>query len=245
MNIKTALIGLTITIMTPNVCFAISQSTGDFFHKKYESYEVIMNCTTKGLQLYKAVVGKDTGNRKRDGISFKVDPSVPKECQQSSTKAYGYGYHRGHLQGANTSENSFNAYKETFYMTNVLPMTKELNTGAWHYTDEIIECLRDTGKELIVMGGPIWKGPHSSNVTLRSHGTPIPSGFWKIIKQGEKQIAWIIPNSKTANKNTLPKWESTVEEIQKAVGFEIPADLELYSNYRPDNWYNTSKCDLK
>lgn len=225
---------------------AIQAATEEnFIHRQYESFEVVLNCEKRGLQLYKAVVSKDTGNRRREDAQFAFDNSVPPECQQRSTDVYGHGYHRGHLQGANTSENTMSAYKETYYMTNVLPMTKQLNTGAWHYTDMIIECLRDQGRSLIVLGGPIWQGPHSDSFTYRKHGTQVPSAFWKVIKQGEKQIAWIIPNSKAPTHHTLPKWESTVEEIEKTIGMELPADLEPYRNYRPDSWYNTKNCDLK
>ena len=242
MNTRVLIIGAVLFTSIAPTAQAVS---GDFIHRKYESFEVVMNCEKRAVELYKAVVSSDTGNRRREEGKFQLDPSVPSECQQRSTGYYGPGYHRGHLQGANTSENTLSAYQETFFMTNVLPMTKELNVGAWHYSDQIIECLRDQGQSLIVMGGPIWDGPHSSNMTMAKHGTPIPSSLWKVIKRGEQQIAWIMPNSKASVHSTLPKWESTVEEIEKATGMELPVDLDLYRNYRPDSWYNTSGCDLK
>jgi endonuclease G len=240
----------TKVLQTTGLCIALVSTSNayseDLFYKKnYESFEVVINCKEKGLQFYKANVGKDTGNKERKQGKFQIDPSVPKECQQTSARTYGYGYHRGHLQGANTSENSLNAYKETFFMTNVLPMTKELNTGAWHYSDEIIECLRDQGQPLVVYGGAIWDGAHSNDFTLNTHGIRVPSGFWKVIKKGSQQIAWIMPNSKAAIKDTLKNWEVTVSEIQNIIGFDIPEDLNLDVNYRTTNWYKTSRCDLK
>lgn len=238
-------LSLATSLLTISIAPAQASAQQDFIERKYESFQVIMNCEKKGLQLYKATVGKDTGNRDRSTLRFLKDNQIPAYCQQTSTRTYGYGYHRGHLQGANTSENSPQAYKETFYMTNVLPMTKELNTGAWHASDKIIECLRDSGRPLEVLGGPIWDGPHASNFTLNTHGVPVPSAFWKIIKQGSKQIAWIMPNSKLATESSLRDWEVSVGEIQKAVGFTIPADVNLDDNFRPNKWYRTTRCDLK
>lgn len=241
------LIAVALAFCVPQSVIANTEGKTDpkqFVSKKYESFEVVLNCDKRGLEFYIATVAEDKGNQRREDADFALDPSVPSDCQPSSTRTFGPGFHRGHMQGANTSENSKKAYSETFYMTNVLPMRKELNMGAWHYTDQIIECLRDKGQPLTVMAGTIWQGPHSSNFTVRMHGTPVPSAFWKIIKQGEKQVAWIIPNSKTAVKQTLPKWESTVEEIQELIGYQLPIDVEPYRNYRPDSWYNTQGCDL-
>ncbi|WP_286241184.1 DNA/RNA non-specific endonuclease [Neptuniibacter halophilus] len=240
--------GYLLALLIPACVLPSTQAvaaTDNYIHRKYEAFELVVDCEKRGAALFKATIGKDTGNQNRDIASFEKDPSIPTDCQQTQVGYYGHGYHRGHLLGANSAENTKSAYLETFYMTNVLPMTRELNVGAWHYSDKIIECLRDRGRPLTVLGGPIWNGPHSSSFTVASHGVSVPSAFWKVIKQGENQIAWIMPNSRAAVTDTLPQWESTVEEIEAAIGFEVPEELDPYRNYRPDSWYNTRGCDLK
>jgi DNA/RNA endonuclease G (NUC1) len=62
---------------------------------------------------------------------------------QKPAKAYGVGYHRGHLVPANHLDGSEETIKASNTMTNILPQTADLNLGAWLQTEEIIECYRD------------------------------------------------------------------------------------------------------
>lgn len=245
MNLKykaQVLIVLTVLAVSSAESSTIPTNLDRYFLKKYDGFEVVLNCEKHGLEMLITLVGKDTGNRQRKGIEFKLDPTVPADCQQTSTNYYPKGYHRGHILGANTNENSLKGYLDTFFMTNILPQRKELNTGAWDESDVIIECLRERGQPLEVYMGTIWDGPHARNTTLATHGTPIPDSFWKVIKQGSNQIAWIMPNARNATRFTLRNWESTVEEIQNRIGYDIPGDLDSSRNYRPDSWYNTENC---
>lgn len=245
MNLKrkaSVLIALTVLVVSSAESSTIPTNSDHYFIKEYDGFQIVMNCEKRGLEMMMAVVGKDTGNRQRKGIDFKLDPTVPANCQQTSTNYYPKGYHRGHILGANTNENSMKGYLDTFYMTNIMPQRKELNTGAWDESDVIIECLREQGQPLELYAGVIWEGPHARKATRATHGTPIPDAYWKVIKQGSKQIAWIMPNSANATRFTLRDWESTVEEIQNRIGYDIPGDLDSFKNYRPDSWYNTKNC---
>ena len=215
-----------------------------YIQKSYEAYQVVINCHTKSPELVMAVIGKDRGNIDRDNAKFYIDKSIPSECQQNSTSYYPPGLDRSHIFGANEAENSLNAYKETFSMINIIPMTKELNRGAWYQTEAITECLRDASVPVVMFAGVIWNGAHASQRTLAGHGIAKPSAVWKVLKQGPYQIAWIIPNSKEATRGTLRNWEVTVDEIQALTHFEIPADLDLFQNVRPNSWYNIDGCDL-
>lgn len=95
----------------------------------------------------------DTGNELR-AKNFKLDPNVPAECQQTSTKSYGQGYDHGHQVPANHLDYSQEAIKQSNYITNILPQTSQMNRGAWLLNEEIIECYCDIG-ELLVIGGVI------------------------------------------------------------------------------------------
>jgi endonuclease G len=70
-------------------------------------------------------------------------------------------------------------------------------------TEEIVECYRDID-ELLVMGGVIWDNNPADDYFLQSHGVKTPDAFWKVIirgmRQDERAIAWIVPNSIDATK---------------------------------------------
>jgi endonuclease G len=95
------------------------------------------------------------------------------------------------------------AIKQSNYMTNSLPQTLQMNWGVWLLTEEIVECYRDID-ELLVMGGVIWDNNPADDYFLQSHGIKTPDAFWKVIirgmRQDERAIAWIVPNSIDATK---------------------------------------------
>lgn len=78
---------------------------------------------------------RDSGNSKRYN-SFYLDPTVPADCQQTSTKAYGQNYDRGHQVPANHLDASPIAIKQSNFMTNILPQAPNMNRGAWLLTEE-------------------------------------------------------------------------------------------------------------
>ncbi|MFA5923858.1 MAG: DNA/RNA non-specific endonuclease, partial [Methylococcaceae bacterium] len=121
----------------------------------------------------------DTGNEAR-AKNFKLDPNVPAECQQTSTKGYGQGYDRGHQVPANHLDDSPVAIKQSNFITNILPQTSQMNRGAWLLTEEIIECYRDID-ELLVIGGVIWGSNPDDDYFVQSHGVKTPDAFWKVV----------------------------------------------------------------
>jgi endonuclease G len=197
----------------------------------YEGFTVWLDCTRRGAVKFRYNAQHDTGNEKRHG-NFFLDPQVPPECQQTSAKAYGRKYDRGHLVPANHLDHSQTAIKQTNTMTNILPQAANMNRGAWLLTEEIVECYRDID-ELLVIGGVIWGASPSDDHFLKSLGVRTPDAFWKVIIRGigqdERAIAWIVPNSQEATKKNLDKYLVSVEELERATGEKIPvADYAKY-----------------
>jgi len=166
----------------------------------------------------------DTGNEAR-AKDFKLDPDVPKECQQTSTAPYGQGYDRGHQVPANHLDYSPVAIKQSNYITNILPQTSQMNRGAWLQTEEIIECYRDID-ELLVIGGVIMGSNSADDYFVQSHGVKTPDAFWKVVIRGtsqdERAIAWVVPNSKDATRKHLDSYLVSVDELERITGEKIP-----------------------
>ena len=225
---------LSIILLTLTACSQIrpeypSESrkippSGKLLQLNYEGFTVWLDCEKRGAMKFQYNAQHDTGNEPR-AKSFKFDPNVPAECQQTSTKGYGQGYDHGHQVPANHLDYSPEAIKQSNYITNILPQTAQMNRGAWLLTEEIIECYRDIN-ELLVIGGVIWGNNPADDYFVQSHGVKTPDAFWKVVivgsGQDERAIAWIVPNSTDATKKNLDQYLVSVDELEQVTGEKIP-----------------------
>jgi endonuclease G len=218
---------------------------GKILKLDYQGFTVWLDCSKRGAVKFRYNAQHDTGSAKRYNKFF-LDPKVPLECQQTSTKGYGNGYDRGHLVPTNHLDQSESAIKTTNTMTNILPQTSQMNRGAWLLTEEIIECYRDID-ELLVIGGVIWSDNPADDFFLQSHGIATPDAFWKVIIRGigsnERVIAWIVPNSSRATKKKLDDYLVTVDELEEATGETFPVEDDLKHENPSASWLVPIGCD--
>jgi endonuclease G len=121
---------LSILLLTLTACSQIrpeypSESrkiapSGKLLQLNYEGFTVWLDCGKRSAMKFQYNAQHDTGNEAR-AKSFKLDPNVPKECQQTSTKSYGQDYVRGHQVPANHLDYSPEAIQQSNYITNILP----------------------------------------------------------------------------------------------------------------------------
>ena len=211
----------------------------------YSGFTVWLDCSKRGAVRYQYVAQHDNGSFKRYD-KFSLDPKVPKECQQYSSKAYGLKYDRGHQVPANHMDNSKVSIRQTNYMTNILPQAANMNRGAWLQTEKIAECYRDIA-ELLVIGGVIWGNNEVNDYFIKSHGVRTPDAFWKVIIRGtgqdEQAIAWIVPNSQDATSSRLDRYLVSVDDIETAIGEKIPvADYAKHDKLNA-SWQLPIGCD--
>ena len=186
----------------------------------YQGFSLWLDCEKRAATRFEYTLGTDTGNEKRTKYSYRLDPSLG-DCQQLSTKSYwkesGKTYQRGHLVAFNHLDYSEESALDSNQMANILPQHKTMNMGAWKVTEEITECFREFGS-LRVIGGAIW----DSNLRiLETHGVDIPDYFWKVIFREDDSIAWIMPNDDTATRKALDMFIVSLQEIEKATGYEF------------------------
>ena len=223
----------------------ITKVSDNILKLDYSGFTVWLDCSKRGAIRYQYVAQHDTGNLKRYD-KFSLDPKVPKECQQYSSKTYGLKYDRGHQVPANHMDNSEVSIRQTNYMTNILPQAANMNRGAWLQTEKITECYRDIA-ELLVIGGVIWGNNDADDYFLQSHGVRTPDAFWKVIIRGtgqdEQAIAWIVPNSQDATAKRLDQYLVSVDDIEKVTGEKIPvADYAKHEKLNA-SWQLPIGCD--
>lgn len=229
----------------PGKTQSTNQQKSNLLRLDYEGFTVWLDCSKKGAVKFRYNAQRDTGRVDRHE-NFFLDPKVPKDCQQTSTKGYGQNYDRGHLVPANHLDHSAVAIKQSNYMTNILPQAANMNRGAWLATEEIIECYRDID-ELLVIGGVIWSNNPDADHFLQSHGVKTPEAFWKVIirgsGQGERAIAWIVPNSQEAKRGQLDRYLVTVAEIERLTDEKIPV-ADYAKHEKPSaSWVLPRGCD--
>jgi endonuclease G len=223
----------------------ISKVSDNILKLDYSGFTLWLNCTKRGAIRCQYVAQHDDGNYKRYD-KFALDPKVPKECQQYSSKAYGLKYDRGHQVPANHMDYSGLAIKQTNFMTNILPQAANMNRGAWLQTEKITECYRDIA-ELLVIDGVIWGNNEADDYFVKSHGVRTPDAYWKVIIRGtgadERAIAWIVPNSQDATAKRLDQYLVSVDDIENAIGEKIPvADYAKHEKLNA-SWQIPLGCD--
>lgn len=75
----------------------------DVVRIEYDGFTIFLSCAARSALRFEYRLDADTGNARR-ARRFRLDPRVPKRCQQWSTGSYARmhaGYDRGHLVPAN------------------------------------------------------------------------------------------------------------------------------------------------
>ena len=155
------------------------------------------------------------------------------------------GFDRGHMMRSadRTVTNIENA--TTFYLSNVVPQTADLNQGVWASQEIFIADLaRVSNKELYIITGPAFTGPAR---TIKDEGKiRIPDFTWKIVValdrgKGLNDIttwndvtaaqlyAVSMPNISGIRNANWRDYQVTVDSLEKLTGYDFLADL-------PDNF---------
>ena len=199
-----------------------------YFNPKYH----IPNCV-----IYELTAEKVQGTLPR-AKNFETDENV-KGCAQPSDYQYS-GYDRGHMVPAGDMKWDAQAMQESFYMTNICPQVKSLNTGAWNSLEGRVRQWAKRDGALIVATGPILS---SSMPTIGGKaGIAVPPKFYKAILAHKanpvRAIAFIYDNEKSGT--PLSKHVVSVDEVESATGIDFFASL-------PDDVENRveSVSDLK
>jgi len=222
----------------------------------YDGFDLALSCETKTAIYVSYKATKDGGNEKRKH-SFYVDKNLPRECQQSSTGTYKLpymvhsklnkkiSYDRGHLVPANHMDHSKQSIRDTNYMTNIVPMTRTVNRqgGAWYATEMLTECTRDI-KDFEVHAGIVMGDDKRNDYFIASHGIKTPDFLWKVLFDGKTANAWIIPNSHNAVKENLPKYQTTIADIEDKAGIKLPIPSHM-KNFKNPSWNMPSRCDYR
>ena len=143
---------------------------------------------------------------------------------------YSYsGYDRGHMAPAGDMKWDKDAMRESFYMTNICPQAKSLNTGAWNKLESRVRDWAKRDSALIVASGPILG---DSMPTIGDSKVAVPPRFFKILLASHavppRAIAFIYDNARATG--SLEQHAVSVDVVEDATGIDffsaLPDELE-------------------
>jgi DNA/RNA endonuclease G (NUC1) len=174
---------------------------------------------------------------------FTFDPSLPPAFPRYTTADYtgageiaGFGIDRGHLARSfdRTSASLDNAF--TFYFTNIVPQTADLNQGPWAIMENFLgDLARQQNKEVYIVTGVAGNAG-----TVKNEGKIIiPAATWKVAvimphDQGLANIddvsdleviAVIMPNVPGIRNVDWNTYRTTVDAVEALSGYDLLALL--------------------
>lgn len=154
---------------------------------------------------------------------FDEDPNV---LASATTQDYiRSGYDRGHMAPAGDMKWSRNAMRESFYLSNICPQNKTLNTGAWHKLENRVREWAKRDSALIVVSGPILSG---NMKTIGKNKVAVPSHYFKAILAPyaipQRAIGFVFENDKCTQK--LKKYSVSIDEIERITGYDLFYELD-------------------
>ena len=205
---------------------------------RYKGFIAYFNrkCHIPNVVIYE-LTGAETDGVQQRYKNFLTDERV-KGCANPWDYSYS-GYDRGHMAPAGDMKWDEEAMRESFYMTNICPQVKALNTGAWNKLEGRVREWAKRDSVLIVATGPILG---DSMPTIGDSKVAVPPRFFKIVMASHtspmRAIAFIYDNARATGK--LEDHAVSVDEVEEATGIDFFSTL-------PDEIEDAieAQCDVK
>ena len=188
------------------------------------------------------------GDVPRHKGQFLPDPELSDAMFKTTHKDYtNSGFDRGHMCRSEERTRTNEDNLSTFYMTNIIPQTHELNAGPWLRLERYCQSLCISfAKELYVIAGPVY----TANPSGIGRDIKVPSACFKIIvildkgqglssaSTSTRIIAVVMPNSTSVADDSWEQYRCTVDDVERATGYDflraLPDALESALESRVD-----------
>ena len=176
---------------------------------------------------YELTAEETGGDRKREGIEFRMDPDL-RGCTQAMREDYsGSGWTKGHLMPAADAAFSSSTMAETFYFTNICPQDETLNAGDWQYLEKKVRQWANCYGSIWVVTGPI-VGENRYG-TIGDRDVVVPDSFYKALLIRKKNgsysaIAFVMDNDD--DRYFLKDCSMSINELETLTGFDFFPSLD-------------------
>ncbi len=198
-------------------------------HVKHQTYEILYNqdLLTPECVYYTLRDADFKGSQKSKPKYFKADYLLPPPRRKNKDFKF-TGYQRGHLCPSGDRDSRKDWFKDTFFTSNIVPMTPEVNAGVWKDIETECRNLATKGHVLKIACGSL-----TAACNTKSSGEKnwfVPDTLYKVavcIHCDTLQRAWIVPNDhgyhSFMNCNTRPEniWPKLNPIISKFISLWI------------------------
>ena len=160
--------------------------------------------------------------------NFEPDPRLPQNFVHIVHSDYtGSGYERGHMVPSADRFGNIEENGETFYMTNIVPQTADLNEFVWQKLETYARAMVRRGADLYTIAGV-----YGDNGRLKGRVT-VPTNCWKIIvvvpngggldaiSSNTRVIAVDIPDIDGIRNDNWRKYRTSVRAIEQKTGYNF------------------------
>ncbi|CAN5781371.1 hypothetical protein BH24ACI1_BH24ACI1_29030 [soil metagenome] len=210
-----------------------STSNAENYLMVNKAYALSYN-NTKGTANWVAwrISENDFGVAERQN-NFRPDPNLPKTFTRITPTDYtGSGFDKGHLCPSADRSSSPEANSQTFYMTNMIPQTPDLNRNVWNDFETYSRDLVKKGKiDLYVIAGCYGeKGKLKKKITVPTNcwkvAVAVPQGAdFSVINENTHVIAVDMPNAPNLGKTDWRKFRTTVRAIEQRTNLNLLSNL--------------------
>ena len=159
---------------------------------------------------------------------FTPDPDV--KGRQAYDRDYiGSGWDRGHMAPSGDMKWSSQTMRECFYLTNVCPQNRNLNSGLWNDLEKQVRYEARYYKKIWIVAGPILG--RNLYGTIGENKVKVPDAFFKALLARKKNgtytaIGFIFPNE--SGGTVVRDYAMSVDDLEQELG------MDLFYNL-PDN----------
>lgn len=182
---------------------------------------------------------------------FTADPNLPAAAQIFTSDYTNGGYDRGHMTRSADRTAAIYDNATTFYLTNVVPQTADLNQGVWAQFENALGDSAQAGRAVYIITGPLYTAGKPLTFLKNEGKVAIPDSTWKVAFIGPKGTspfgladvaAWNsldnttvlavnMPNVAGVRNDPWAKYLTSIDKIEASTGYDLLSLL-------PDNIEN-------
>jgi endonuclease G len=135
-------------------------------------------------------------------------------------------FNRGHMSPA--SDNKWNsvAYKECYFLSNILPQNPENNGGIWQKLESYTDSWAKVNNDLYIIDGPVYDYNGVQHQVVGAGKLWAPAALFKIIYMPSRKqvLSFIIPNQ-NISPSELSNYLTSINTINRLTGLNLFSDL--------------------
>lgn len=181
-----------LCLMIPS-SFAVAQP---FVQARHLTYDVIYDYghMSPAAVTYVLQASDFTGSQRQKPKHFKMDRRLPPPRVKNSAFTFS-GYQRGHLCPSGDRDARKDWFRDTFYTSNIVPMTPDVNAGVWKEIENQLRATSYHGHILRIACGVAAEGFTAVSNTKKD--PLVPKYLWKVVRctvHPNEERAWLIEN---------------------------------------------------